>query len=86
MQPSTARSYIDEIVHKYNPDKQITYARTPTNEANPAVRDLIGKNIRGRKVLEVPVSNRGTAIPREILDYARFHNIDIVDVDGHLYN
>lgn len=80
------RSYISEFAQEYNPDRQITYARTPTNEANPALRDLIGQNIRGDKELEIPVSNRETPIPQEILDYARSYDIDIVDIEGHLYN
>lgn len=74
IQPKTARSYLDEIVNKYEPDTIIRSDKYP---------QLDGKPLEGEMVLEVPVQN--TPIPAEIIEHARDLDITIRDINGNVY-
>ena len=83
---ATARSYIDEILDKYNPGQaNLVVADTPANQAQLGhLDDVIGRPMTGERVLEVPVQPNG--IPQAVLDYATEKVVTIRDVTGHSYN
>lgn len=83
---ATARTYIDEILDKYNPGRaNLVVADTPANQAQLGhVDDVIGRPMTGGRVLEVPVQPNG--IPQAVLDYATENLVRIRDVTGHSYN
>jgi len=83
---ATARSYIDEILDKYNPGRaNLVVADTPANQAQLGhLDDVIGRPMTGERVLEVPVQPNG--IPQAVLDYATEKVVTIRDVTGHSYN
>ncbi|MGP4001327.1 WXG100 family type VII secretion target [Streptomyces sp. 8N706] len=72
--PKTARSYLDEIINKYEPDTIIRSNKYP---------DLDGKPLQGDMILEVPVQHR--PIPDEIIEHAQELDIVIRDVAGRVY-
>ncbi|GAU70709.1 hypothetical protein SSP35_22_00120 [Streptomyces sp. NBRC 110611] len=74
VEPKTARSYLDEITNKYEPDTVIRSNKYP---------ELDGKPLSGDMILEVPV--QVTPIPQEIIEHAQELNIMIRDVTGHVY-
>jgi hypothetical protein len=74
VKPNTAKGYINELPRKYSPGQVV--ADTTDN----AVRspELIGKQINGDLVLEVP--KQKAPIPQEILDQAQKRNVLIREV------
>jgi hypothetical protein len=45
---------------------------------------LVGKELRGRMIMEVPVQKR--SIPQAVIDAANKHDIYIRDINGKIYN
>lgn len=82
---ATARSYIDEIAAKYNPERaDLVVADTPANQAQLGhLDDVIGGPMTGEPVLEVPVQPGG--VPAAILEYADVRGVTIRDVTGTVY-
>ncbi|MFJ8954911.1 WXG100 family type VII secretion target [Streptomyces sp. NPDC102381] len=72
---STAKSYLNEIVEKYEPDTVIRSNKYP---------DLDGKPLEGQMILEVPVQKQ--PIPQSVVDHAADLDIVIRDNLGNLYN
>lgn len=83
VQPSTAFSYIDELVAKYPPGS--TVADVPSTRLS----GLSGQTLEGRLVLQIPPQN-GVTIPDEVAEYAFENGVRIIDINGfdytaHLY-
>jgi hypothetical protein len=72
---STAKNYIDEIGRKYAPGSSI--ANVPSSGA------LAGQELKGIKILEVPVQTR--PVPQSVLDYAKLNDVFIRDINGVTY-
>jgi hypothetical protein len=73
----TAMKYLREIDDKYAPGRRIADV--------PSTPDTLrGELLRGQKVLEVPVQTK--PIPQSVLDLADDLDIEIRDVNGHIYN
>ncbi|ANS79226.1 Hemagglutinin/hemolysin-related protein [Serinicoccus hydrothermalis] len=84
VQPTTAFSYIDELVNKYPVNANI--ADVPSTHAS----GLAGQTLDGQLVLQVPPQAGGT-IPEEVAQHAFENNVHIIDINGfdytaHLYN
>lgn len=74
VEPNTAIGYMKELITKYKPGERIKdgpYARIN-------YPDLIGEELKGKWVLELPVQRK--AIPQDILHFARQHRITINQV------
>lgn len=74
VKPETAKRYVREAADKYSPGEVI--ANTPANRAR--YPELVGKELRGRLVLEVP--KQKSPIPREVLDEAELLGVRIEQV------
>ena len=77
----TAKGYIDELVTKYKPgmvgaNVKSNTAGTNLNKTNIG---MANQAITGDQVLQVPTQKKG-GIPKEIMDYAELHGVDIVEV------
>ncbi|GIG29855.1 hypothetical protein [Cellulomonas marina] len=86
VKPSTARSYIDEVVRKYNPSNSgLRVLGTDSNAAQFGDRSpqIVGRPLRGQMTLEIPVQPGG--VPQAVLDYADRWNVRIQDVTGRVY-
>jgi hypothetical protein len=92
--PSTARSYIDELVNKYGPgpdgvgqDIKITPTVRQKAEAAGLDPDALPTTLEGDLVLEVPPQTiRDPAAFQEILDHASDLGVIIRDTDGVVLN
>jgi RHS repeat-associated protein len=72
----TAIGYIKEIQSKYAPGRKI--ANVPSSGI------LAGQELRGQKILEVPVQE--SEIPQSVIDAANDANVIIRDVNDRVYN
>jgi hypothetical protein len=79
VQAETAVGYLREAASKYSPGEVI--ADTPHNRAH--FPDLIGEELQGTLVLEVPPQT--APVPERVLAEARRLGIMIQDVNGRLY-
>jgi polyhydroxyalkanoate synthesis regulator phasin len=80
----TALTYIKSFETKYVvDDERFVIADVPSARANPDLAPLIGQQLQGAKVLQIPVQVK--PIPPEILEYAADHGVTIRDVAGHEY-
>lgn len=76
VKPKTAIRYLQELARKYRPGRKI--ADVPSTD-----RSLVGKELEGRMILEVPVQK--SPVPQAILDAAKELEIQIRDTDGRVY-
>jgi hypothetical protein len=75
VQESTAKTYIDELVKKYNPTStDLIIARTDGNMSQ-LPSGVIGGNLKGQMVLGVPAQQ--APIPQSIIDYAAKFRVEI---------
>jgi len=80
LEPSTAIQYLREHLTKYSPGEIIS----DTARAREHFPHLIGEELKGERVLEVPVQTR--PVPPEILQYASDVKVSIHDITGKIYN
>ena len=76
VQEKTGLNYLREIDKKYAPGSKISDVPSTPPE-------LVGKDLKGTKILEVPVQD--THVPQSILDAASDADIRIRDIEGHIY-
>jgi hypothetical protein len=76
---SSALRNLRDFVKHYSPGEVVK----DTPRARAHFPHLIGKELRGRMYLEVPVQNH--PVPERILQYARDRRIVIRDINGHIY-
>jgi hypothetical protein len=80
LDPTWAEEYINEFLDKYGPGNVVK--NTPRNrELYP---ELVGKPLRGKLVLEVPIQE--APVPQEFAEWARRWDITIRDTAGTVYN
>jgi hypothetical protein len=78
--PAQAEKHVNEILDKYAPGN--TIADTPAN--NAWYPDLVGKQLAGEMVLEVPIQN--APVPPEFGDWAARMGVTIRDFNGQVLN
>jgi hypothetical protein len=76
---SSALRNLRDFVKHYSPGEVVK----DTPRARAHFPHLIGKELRGRMYLEVPVQNH--PVPERILQYAHDKEIVIRDITGHIY-
>lgn len=79
LEPSTVHQYLREFVTKYPKEMVVK----DTVKARTEFPQLIGKQLKGRHVLEVPV--QAAPVPQAVLDAAQQARVQIRDITGHWY-